>query len=173
MKRKELEIALTTYRVAYKKGYSQCQEDMKHRIKTNNKTNNMKPKKLYIYNGIENELEEISDLKEAKDYIKDYIQYASIADEITQCDIHPDIESIIILEKIGGVTLEETGEEIKLNGDVVPICKVDIFINKEITDNKYSEEDIINALHSVELKDNKDYSKIFEGMKEYLQSKQI
>ena len=35
----------------------------------------MKAKKLYIYNGIENELEEISDLKEAKDYIKDYIQY--------------------------------------------------------------------------------------------------
>ena len=30
----------------------------------------------------------------------------------------------------------------------------------------YSDEDIINALHSVELKDNKDYSKIFNGMKE-------
>jgi hypothetical protein len=133
----------------------------------------MKPKKLYIYNGIENQLEEISDLKEAKDYIKDYIQYTYIADEITQCDIHPDIESIIILEQIGSVTVEETGEETKLNGDVVPICKVDIFINKEINDNKYSEEDIINALHSLELKDNKDYSKIFEGMKEYLQSKQI
>ena len=28
MKTKELEIALTTYRVAYKKGYTQCQEDM-------------------------------------------------------------------------------------------------------------------------------------------------
>jgi len=31
----------------------------------------------------------------------------------------------------------------------------------------YSEEDIINALHSVELKYNKDYSKIYEGMKEW------
>ena len=28
MKKKELEIATTTYTVAYKKGYSQCQEDM-------------------------------------------------------------------------------------------------------------------------------------------------
>jgi hypothetical protein len=39
--------------------------------------------------------------------------------------------------------------------------------NKE---KKYTEEDIINALHSVELKNNKNYSKIYEGMKEYLHS---
>lgn len=31
----------------------------------------------------------------------------------------------------------------------------------------YTEEDIINALHSVELRDNKDYSKIYNGMKEW------
>lgn len=31
----------------------------------------------------------------------------------------------------------------------------------------YSEEEVINALHSVELKDNKDYSKIYTGMKEW------
>ena len=31
----------------------------------------------------------------------------------------------------------------------------------------YSEEDVINALHSVELKDNKDYTKIYNGMKEW------
>lgn len=29
MKKKELEIATTTYTVAYKKGYTQCQEDTK------------------------------------------------------------------------------------------------------------------------------------------------
>ncbi len=28
MKKKELEIAITTYTVAYKKGYTQCQKDM-------------------------------------------------------------------------------------------------------------------------------------------------
>ena len=33
----------------------------------------------------------------------------------------------------------------------------------------YSEEDVINALHSVELKDNKDYSKIYTGMKEWFE----
>jgi hypothetical protein len=33
----------------------------------------------------------------------------------------------------------------------------------------YNEEDIINALHSVELKDNKDYSKIYNGMKEWFE----
>ena len=31
----------------------------------------------------------------------------------------------------------------------------------------FSKEDIINALHSVELKDNKNYSKIWEGMEEW------
>jgi hypothetical protein len=35
----------------------------------------------------------------------------------------------------------------------------------------YSEEDIINALHSVELKHNKDYSKIYNNMKEFLNNK--
>ena len=33
----------------------------------------------------------------------------------------------------------------------------------------YSEEEIINALHSVELKDNKDYSKIYKGMKKWFE----
>lgn len=33
----------------------------------------------------------------------------------------------------------------------------------------YSEEDIINALHSLELKDNKNYSKIYNGMKEWFE----
>lgn len=37
----------------------------------------------------------------------------------------------------------------------------------------FSREDIINALHSVELKDNKNYSKIWEGMEEcFKQQKQ-
>ena len=53
------------------------------------------------------------------------------------------------------------------------INKLD-FINgakwqQEQNKNLYSEEDIINALHSVELRDNKDYSKIYNGMKEYFE----
>jgi hypothetical protein len=41
---------------------------------------------------------------------------------------------------------------------------------KDMIDIRYTEEDVINALHSVELKNNKDYSKIYEGMKEYFNS---
>ena len=37
------------------------------------------------------------------------------------------------------------------------------------TGKKYTETDIMNALHSVELKDNKNYSKIYEGMKEWFE----
>ena len=33
MKKKELEIALTTYTVAYKKGYTQCQKDIVKELK--------------------------------------------------------------------------------------------------------------------------------------------
>lgn len=33
MKKKELEIAITTYTVAYKKGYTQCQEDIVEELK--------------------------------------------------------------------------------------------------------------------------------------------
>jgi hypothetical protein len=42
-------------------------------------------------------------------------------------------------------------------------------VNEYQSERKYSEKDIINALHSVELKDNKDYSKIYNGMKQYFQ----
>lgn len=77
--------------------------------------------KLYIYNGIDSQFEEIEDLADAKDYIKDYIEDG---------DIHPDIESIIILQQVGGVYIEETGEFSELNGDTVPVCKVDVLIDK-------------------------------------------
>ena len=33
----------------------------------------------------------------------------------------------------------------------------------------YSEENVMNALHSVELKYNRDFSKIYEGMKEWFE----
>lgn len=48
---------------------------------------------------------------------------------------------------------------------------IDAFIKgaKWMKDRSYSEEDIINALHSVELKDNKDYSKIYNGMKDWFE----
>ena len=47
--------------------------------------------------------------------------------------------------------------------------KLGIKWQQEKDNNKYSLEDIINALHSVELKDNKDYSKIYKGMKKWFE----
>ena len=49
-----------------------------------------------------------------------------------------------------------------------------IFINgakwqKEQDKKLYNEEEIINALHSVELRDDKDYSKIYNGMKKWFE----
>jgi len=70
---------------------------------------------------------------------------------------------------------QETLEEAIIR---VSICDRDEFVFKagakweqEQDKNKYSEEDIINALHSVELKDNKDYSKIYNGMKEWFEQR--
>jgi hypothetical protein len=48
------------------------------------------------------------------------------------------------------------------------VCKL-LRLQQEQDKNKYSEEDIINALHSLELKDNKNYSKIYNGMKEWFE----
>lgn len=81
--------------------------------------------KLYIYNGIDSQLEEIEDLSDAKEYINDYVEDG---------DIHPDIESIIILQQVGGVHIEETGEFSELNGDTVPVCKVDVLIDRSEID---------------------------------------
>ncbi len=39
-----------------------------------------------------------------------------------------------------------------------------------IAENEYTETDIINAIHNVELKDNKTSFEIYKGMKEYLHS---
>ena len=78
-------------------------------------------------------------------------------------------------------TLEEVAEKYSENWEeitgldyenTVPseVNKLD-FINgaKWQQERMYSEEDIINALHSVELIDNKDYSKIYSGMKEWFE----
>ena len=48
MKKKELEIATTTYTVAYKKGYTQCQEDML-------KKEELKDWDVTLNDGLENE----------------------------------------------------------------------------------------------------------------------
>ena len=74
-------------------------------------------------------------------------------------------------------TLEEAIKQELENhffSNISEIKQAEYFINfgakwqQEQDKKMYSEEDILNALHSVELKDNKNYSKIYNGMKEYL-----
>jgi hypothetical protein len=77
-----------------------------------------------------------------------------------------------LLQPVG--TKQETLEEASNNEDLYLLFPNESFIagakwQKEQDKNKYSEEDIINALHSVELKDKKDYSKIYNGMKEWFE----
>ena len=40
---------------------------------------------------------------------------------------------------------------------------------KYMAERMYSEEEVMNALHSVELKYNRDFSKIYEGVKEWFE----
>jgi hypothetical protein len=49
MKTKELEIATTTYRVAYKKGYTQCQEDNADKKYTEDDLHNLLRARRQLY----------------------------------------------------------------------------------------------------------------------------
>jgi len=64
---------------------------------------------------------------------------------------------------------QETLEEVVDRLSIKEAKDLDLFLNgmKYQQERSYSEEEVINALHSVELKDNKDYSKIYNGMKEW------
>ena len=73
-------------------------------------------------------------------------------------------------------TLEEAAHQILVDygvksiGEsigVLSVKKLMVKMAQHHAEKMYSEEDIINALHSVEIKYNKDYSKIYESMKEW------
>ena len=89
-------------------------------------------------------------------------------------------ENIKELEKNKQKTLKEASERYVNKKGNIPTTKLEDAIFKqgfidgakwqqEQNKNLYSEEEIINALHSVELRDNKDYSKIYSGMKEWFE----
>lgn len=67
-------------------------------------------------------------------------------------------------------TLEEASERFSKQGSwQCPVSFEKGAEWKQQQNNKlYSEKDIINALHSVELKYNRDFTKIYEGVLEYL-----
>jgi hypothetical protein len=77
-----------------------------------------------------------------------------------------------MISKLKQETLEEAAEKYAKQFDYAEDSSPQIdFIEgaKWQAERMYSEEDIMNALHSVELKDNKDYSKIYSGMKEWFE----
>lgn len=79
-------------------------------------------------------------------------------------------------------TLEETAEKYANeweeiypeldpeNMTPIEISKIDFIAGVKLQQKRsYSKEEVINALHSVELKDNKDYSKIYKDMEKWLE----
>jgi hypothetical protein len=83
------------------------------------------------------------------------------------------MEDLIRKIQIHLETTEECIENTSLPQYVVELLEADNKLLSEVvtnyqTERMYSEEDIMNALHSVELKNNKDYSKIYNSMKEFL-----
>jgi hypothetical protein len=83
------------------------------------------------------------------------------------------MEDLIRKIQIHLETTEECIENTSLPKYVVELLEADNKLLSEVVTNyqtkrMYSEEDIMNALHSVELKNNKDYSKIYNSMKEFL-----
>ena len=73
---------------------------------------------LYLWDGINGQLEEMDGMDDAKEYINEMF--------IDGNSIHPDIESVFILKKVARVYLEETGETKQIDGDDVPVCKLHI-----------------------------------------------
>jgi hypothetical protein len=76
-----------------------------------------------------------------------------------------------IPEEIIDETVEEAANRLTFNDSLSwenDLAK-ESFIKGSEWKEKIMHEDIINALHSVELKDNKNYSKIYEGMKDWFE----
>jgi len=71
---------------------------------------------LYVWDGINDSLEKVDSMEEAKAYIRECIDDTD--------GIHPDIEELFIVKKIASVSVEETGKTTILRGEVVPVCKV-------------------------------------------------
>jgi hypothetical protein len=96
-----------------------------------------------------------------QDLIKDGVQ--PIPDEFLEWFVkNPSCEEVDFVFNNRGIT--GTEKILKTFGEY------EIIIPKEEPKEQemYSDKDIINALHSLELKDNKNYSKIYNGMKEFI-----
>jgi hypothetical protein len=75
-------------------------------------------KEVYVWTPMDGCLEEMDSFEEAKKYIKD--------NYMEDGQVHPDIESIGIFQKIGGVSVTEIGGTAEIDGEEVPNVKVEI-----------------------------------------------
>lgn len=91
------------------------------------------PEKLYVWNPIESDMDEVDSINDAIDYYKDYMEDG---------EIHPDIEGIIILREVGHIELTETGERTVIDGQDVPVCSTKIIVNNSQTLTQQERRDI-------------------------------
>lgn len=92
-----------------------CLKEFAEKIRTIDKENT-DCEELYVWDGINNQLEDVKDMEDAESYIKEcYME---------QNSIHPDIESVFVVKKIASVTVHESGEYMDLNGEEVAVCQV-------------------------------------------------
>ena len=70
---------------------------------------------IYIFDGINSQIEEAENLDQAKEWIEQNF--------IEDGEIHPDIESLFIVRQIASVKVEEV-EETEIDGEKVNYCKL-------------------------------------------------
>jgi hypothetical protein len=70
---------------------------------------------IFIFDGINSQIEEVDSIEEAKNWIEENF--------IEDGEIHPDIESLFIARKIASVKVEEV-EETEIDGEKVNYCKL-------------------------------------------------
>lgn len=74
---------------------------------------------LFIWDVIDGSIEEMENLEDCEKYVKE--NYAD-------GNVHPDIDNIILLKQVGGVSVTETGGTTEVDGKQVPNVKVDVYL---------------------------------------------
>ena len=66
----------------------------------------MKEKNLFVWDGINCQLEEVDSIEEAREFIKENF--------IEDGNIHPDIESVFVLQRVASVIVDDTTGVVEL-----------------------------------------------------------
>jgi hypothetical protein len=81
---------------------------------------------LFVWDTANGQLEEFDSFEEAKKFIEE-----CYTDNID--GLHPDIESVMILEQVGGVEVTDTGKTVEMYGEQVPVCDLNIYLSDSST----------------------------------------